>query len=73
MIWSYQPDKGECMWEEGGSRVSETHPVDENFELYFRLERRGPDIKTWLVTGFGVMGFGIRVLCESSETRWMGR
>lgn len=61
------------MWEERGSRVSEAHLADYNFELYFRLEGRGLDIKSWLVIGFGVMGFGIRVVCESFGTCWMER
>lgn len=59
------------MWEERGSQVSETHPVGYSFELCFCLKGRGVGIESWLVIGFGVMGFGIRVLCESSKTgRW---
>lgn len=61
------------MCEDGGSQVSDTHPVGYNFELCFCLEGRGVGIKSWLVAGFGVMDFGIRVLCESSKTCRMGR
>lgn len=65
-------DKGESVWEEGGSWVFETPLVSRNSELYSCIEGRGPGTKSgsWLDVRSGVSRLESFV---SSETCWMGR